>query len=142
MKSRGCILIAAVLCLAAGFPQTRVSAGEESAQEAEAKQFEAEEKAALDQAGKDFLLYTDFTGKLVLYTKEQIEARGGGGVIGSFQVDDKHIYDVKPMNDAVTKALKELDGKTCTLHGKVRNNERYLYVKQITLAGPANTFTK
>lgn len=111
----------------------------EDQQDNEAKQYEQEEKDALEKAGKEFLLYTDFTGKLTLFTKEEIDANGDATVIGKIQTG-KDILLVKPMTDELKKKLQPLNNKTCTLSGKIRNNGKYLYVKALAQAGPENTY--
>ncbi|HLX63003.1 MAG TPA: hypothetical protein VKX17_17160 [Planctomycetota bacterium] len=111
----------------------------EDTPENEAKQFEQEEKDALEKVGKDYLLYSDFTGKLTLYTKEEIDANGDATVIGKFQMD-KTIVLVKAMSDDLKTKLQPLHKKTCTLSGKIRNDGKYLYVKALTPSGPENTY--
>lgn len=103
---------------------------------AESQQYLAEEKADLERNGDPELAYSDRTGKLVLYTKEQIEAIGDSTIVGTFECDGATHF-VRLVSERVKKSLEKLNKKTCTLQSKLRNNGKYIYVKAVVLSGPA-----
>ncbi|HLX64384.1 MAG TPA: hypothetical protein VKX17_24130 [Planctomycetota bacterium] len=110
-----------------------------SEKEMEAKQADLEEQEA--RAKNPEAMYTEYAGKLVLFTKEQMQDYEDSGVIGSFATS-KDIYLLKLESQKTLDDLKAWDGKSCTVNAKIRNNGKYIIVKNVVLSGAENTFVR
>ncbi len=106
---------------------------------AEARQAESEEEAAR-QANSDNI-FSDISGKVTLFTKEQNEDYEDSGVIGTFATE-KTVYLIKVESEKTHDALKPFDGKVCTINGKIRNEGKYVVVRKVELNGAEYIYKK
>jgi hypothetical protein len=137
LKTNGWVAAAAVaLTLAAG---ARAMAQSSEDREAEAAQAAAEDEAA-KKADSD-AIYTDFSGKVHLFTKDEQEGYDDPSVVGLFVIEKK-VYLIKLETTKIMDDLKQFDGKSCVVSAKIRNQGKYLVVRKVVLNGAGYNFTR
>ena len=112
----------------------RAADGQESEAAIELKQFQAEEKADLELNGDARMAFSNHTGKLTVFTKDQIEASDDKTIIGTF-VCGAATHLVKTVSNELFAKLEKSNGKSVTLSAKLRNNGKYIYVDNVVLGG-------